>query len=87
MVQMVKKPAQFVSISKLSTFPDLSFMPTGGVTPDNVATYLMLESVCAVGGSWLTPRGLLVHKRWDELCKLAGDSVAKVIQVSEERST
>jgi 2-dehydro-3-deoxyphosphogluconate aldolase/(4S)-4-hydroxy-2-oxoglutarate aldolase len=67
-------------------FPDLSFMPTGGITPDNVATYLMLESVCAVGGSWLTPRGLLMHKKWDELCQLAGDSVARVIQVSEERS-
>ncbi|MGI9314769.1 MAG: bifunctional 4-hydroxy-2-oxoglutarate aldolase/2-dehydro-3-deoxy-phosphogluconate aldolase [Luminiphilus sp.] len=68
-------------------FPELSFMPTGGITPDNVATYLRLESVCAVGGSWLTPRELLVHKRWDELCQLAGDSVARVAEVSEEKST
>ena len=68
-------------------FPELSFMPTGGITPDNVSTYLRLESVCAVGGSWLTPRELLVHKRWDELCQLAGDSVARVAEVSEEKST
>lgn len=68
-------------------FPELSFMPTGGITPDNVSTYLRLESVCAVGGSWLTPRELLIHKRWDEICQLAGDSVARVAQVSEEKST
>ena len=68
-------------------FPELSFMPTGGITPDNVSTYLRLESVCAVGGSWLTPRELLIHKRWDELCQLAGDSVARVAEVSEEKST
>ena len=68
-------------------FPELSFMPTGGITPDNVATYLRLESVCAVGGSWLTPRELLIHKRWDEICQLAGDSVARVAQVSEAKLT
>ena len=68
-------------------FPELSFMPTGGITPDNVSTYLRLESVCVVGGSWLTPRELLIHKRWDELCQLAGDSVARVAEVSEEKST
>ena len=68
-------------------FPELSFMPTGGITPDNVSSYLRLESVCAVGGSWLTPRELLIHKRWDEICQLAGDSVARVAQVSEEKST
>jgi 2-dehydro-3-deoxyphosphogluconate aldolase/(4S)-4-hydroxy-2-oxoglutarate aldolase len=68
-------------------FPELSFMPTGGITPDNVSTYLRLESVCAVGGSWLTPRELLIHKKWDELCQLAGDSVARVAEVSEEKTT
>ena len=63
-------------------FPDISFMPTGGVTPHNVATYLQLQNVCAVGGSWLTPRELLMDQKWEALYQLATDSVAQVNQVS-----
>jgi len=32
---------------------DLSFMPTGGVKPDNMADYLALPSVYGVGGTWI----------------------------------
>jgi len=63
-------------------FPDINFMPTGGVTPHNVATYLQLQNVCAVGGSWLTPRELLMDQKWEALYQLATDSVAQVNQVS-----
>lgn len=34
--------------------PDLSFMPTGGVSTANMRTYLALENVPCVGGSWIT---------------------------------
>jgi 2-dehydro-3-deoxyphosphogluconate aldolase / (4S)-4-hydroxy-2-oxoglutarate aldolase len=37
----------------LPVYPDLSFMPTGGITPDNVRDYLSLPSVVACGGSWM----------------------------------
>ena len=36
-------------------FPDVEFMPSGGVTPSTAAQYLALPSVFAVGGSWLVP--------------------------------
>ena len=39
--------------------PRGEFMPTGGITPDNVSAYLRLSNVCAVGGSWLSPRSRL----------------------------
>ncbi len=32
----------------------IKFMPTGGVTPDNVREYLAIPEVAAVGGTWLT---------------------------------
>ena len=35
--------------------PDISFMPTGGITPDNAGDYLRLPNVTCVGGSWITP--------------------------------
>ncbi|PRP98587.1 bifunctional 4-hydroxy-2-oxoglutarate aldolase/2-dehydro-3-deoxy-phosphogluconate aldolase [Enhygromyxa salina] len=37
----------------LGPFGDLRFCPTGGITADNMAEWLMLESVTCVGGSWL----------------------------------
>ena len=62
-------------------FPEISFMPTGGITPDNVASYLRLKNVTAVGGSWLTPQQLLIEQRWEELRQVAADSAANVAQI------
>ena len=42
-----------------AVFPGLRFMPTGGIGVGNLADYLGLPSVLAVGGSWLTPRPLV----------------------------
>ena len=63
-------------------FPDINFMPTGGVMPHNVAAYLQLNNVCAVGGSWLTPRDLLIDQQWEAVFQLAADSVTQVTQMS-----
>ena len=67
-------------------FPNVNFMPTGGVTPDNVANYFQLENVCAVGGSWLTPRELLMGQQWEALYQSAADSVAQVTAISRGAS-
>jgi 2-dehydro-3-deoxyphosphogluconate aldolase/(4S)-4-hydroxy-2-oxoglutarate aldolase len=37
-------------------FGEVGFMPTGGIGPDNLADYLKLPAVRAVGGSWMVPR-------------------------------
>ena len=57
-------------------FPEVRFMPTGGITPDNVSDYLSLSNVCAVGGSWLSPRSLIEDQRWEEIVQLARSTVA-----------
>ncbi len=36
-------------------FRDMRFMPTGGISADNLAAWLALPQVLACGGSWLTP--------------------------------
>lgn len=36
-------------------FPQVRFIPTGGITPDNVGAYLSLPNVAAVGASWMVP--------------------------------
>jgi len=56
------------------------FMPTGGVNPDNLESYLKLETVAAVGGTWIAKRQDLMDGRWEEIrnrCVAALELVAK----------
>ena len=57
-----------------SPFPDLVFCPTGGVSPDNAASYLNLPNVICVGGSWVTPAELVGKKDYAQIEKLARDA-------------
>lgn len=34
-------------------YPDLRFMPTGGISQDNVGEYLAFDKIIACGGSWM----------------------------------
>jgi 2-dehydro-3-deoxyphosphogluconate aldolase / (4S)-4-hydroxy-2-oxoglutarate aldolase len=49
---LVGGPAFIKAVSPV--FPDVKFVPTGGVTADNLADYLALPSVLACGGTWIT---------------------------------
>ena len=43
------------------------FMPTGGVTTDNVKNYLALKEVAAVGGTWLGKADLIAAGEWTKI--------------------
>ncbi|KAA0024560.1 bifunctional 4-hydroxy-2-oxoglutarate aldolase/2-dehydro-3-deoxy-phosphogluconate aldolase [Antrihabitans cavernicola] len=47
------------------------FCPTGGINPDNAASYLALKNVGCVGGSWITPADVLAARDWDRVTELA----------------
>ncbi|WP_338889509.1 bifunctional 4-hydroxy-2-oxoglutarate aldolase/2-dehydro-3-deoxy-phosphogluconate aldolase [Rhodococcus sovatensis] len=51
--------------------PNLTFCPTGGISPANVADYLRLANVACVGGSWLTPRKMVSERNWSAITDLA----------------
>ena len=55
-------------------------MPTGGVNPGNLESYLSLETVAAVGGTWIAKKQDLSDGRWEDIanrCKAALKLVAK----------
>jgi 2-dehydro-3-deoxyphosphogluconate aldolase/(4S)-4-hydroxy-2-oxoglutarate aldolase len=54
-----------------ATYPDVGFIPTGGVDASNVADYLAVSSVVACGGSWLVRPELVRQGRFDEIERLA----------------
>jgi 2-dehydro-3-deoxyphosphogluconate aldolase/(4S)-4-hydroxy-2-oxoglutarate aldolase len=54
-----------------SVFSDIGFVPTGGVSASNLADYLAVPNVVAVGGSWLTPAKAIAEGRFGEITRLA----------------
>jgi 2-dehydro-3-deoxyphosphogluconate aldolase/(4S)-4-hydroxy-2-oxoglutarate aldolase len=57
------------------------FIPTGGVNLDNLAAYLALDCVAAVGGTWIAKKEDLAAGNWAEIrdrCKKAVEIVAQV---------
>lgn len=57
-------------------FPQVSFVPTGGVGPGNLGDYLSIPSVVAVGGSWMVAKDLVVAGKFEEITHLTRDAVA-----------
>jgi 2-dehydro-3-deoxyphosphogluconate aldolase/(4S)-4-hydroxy-2-oxoglutarate aldolase len=46
-------------------FGSVRFIPTGGVSADNLAEYLREPAVLAVGGSWMVAADLLRARAWE----------------------
>ena len=55
-------------------FPDVTFCPTGGVTPTSAPDFLALPNVGCVGGSWLTPPAMVKAGDWQEITALSLDA-------------
>jgi 2-dehydro-3-deoxyphosphogluconate aldolase/(4S)-4-hydroxy-2-oxoglutarate aldolase len=58
-----------------SVFREMRFMPTGGVSAENLSEFLALPSVIACGGSWLTPKESIAAGDYDAITKLAREAV------------
>lgn len=75
------------AIAALSApFPDVRFMPTGGVGPKNLGDYLRLPAVCCVGGSWMVPRQAMREGQWSQVTDLCRQAFDQVHQLSEART-
>ena len=59
-------------------FGHVTFCPTGGIGPKNVADYLALSNVATVGGSWVTPGSAMAQKDWAAIEALATETVSMI---------
>ncbi len=76
-------PAEYCGGVKLlnafnGPFKGVKFCPTGGISADNMHSYLNLENVLCVGGSWLTPKNLIQNKEWDKITEICKRSLAGI---------
>ena len=60
-------------------YSTMRFMPTGGVTEENLNTYLAYNKIVCCGGSWIVPANLLAAEDWAGITKLCRTAVDKML--------
>lgn len=63
-------------------YPDMQFMPTGGVGLDNIHDYLHLSNVVACGGSWMLTTQLIKDRQWQKI----GELIRQAVQHTHRQS-
>ncbi|HOW65783.1 MAG TPA: bifunctional 4-hydroxy-2-oxoglutarate aldolase/2-dehydro-3-deoxy-phosphogluconate aldolase [Candidatus Paceibacterota bacterium] len=66
----------------------IRFMPTGGIQPGNLESYLRVATVAAVGGTWIAKKEDLAGAQWEAIrgrCQAARAMAAKVRNYSADR--
>lgn len=65
-------------------FSQVRFVPTGGVSTDNLADYLRLPNVEAVGGSWMVKPSLFADGDFDAVTDLTRAAATAVADIRQE---
>ena len=60
-------------------YSTMRFMPTGGVTEENLNTYLAYNKIVCCGGSWIVPANLLNAEDWAGITKLCRTAIDKML--------
>jgi len=62
-------------------FPELRFIPTGGIKLEHAAQYLQHPKIHAIGGSWMAKRLMISQGQFDEITRMAKEASDLVKQV------
>ena len=65
-------------------FPQLRFIPTGGIKLENAAEYLQSKKIVAVGGSWIAKRQMIADGKFDEIARMAKEASDVVKQIRHQ---
>jgi 2-dehydro-3-deoxyphosphogluconate aldolase / (4S)-4-hydroxy-2-oxoglutarate aldolase len=57
-------------------YRDARFVPSGGIGPAELADYLAIPQVVAVGGSWMVPRDKIARGEFADIAALVAEAVA-----------
>lgn len=61
-------------------YTTLKFMPTGGITADNVARYLAFDRIVACGGSWMVKADMIGSGDFEGITRLCREAVRSMLQ-------
>lgn len=65
--------------SVCAPYSTMRFMPTGGVTADNLNTYLAYNKIVCCGGSWIVPNKMLEEENWAGITALCREAIDKML--------
>jgi len=60
---------------------NLQYMPLGGLSEENMVSWLEMPQILAIGGSWIAPSQLIADRNWDEIARRADRAIAMRDQV------
>jgi len=66
-------------------FPEVRFVPTGGITPRNLGDYARQPNVVACGGSWIASRDAISARKFDDIAAAAREAWAIVRAARRQR--
>ena len=61
-------------------FPQVSFVPTGGISASNLAEWITQPFIRSVGGSWMITTQLVQEGHWEEITRLSAHALQIVKQ-------
>lgn len=62
----------------LSVYRNISLMPTGGITLENMKEYLAIDRVFCCGGTWLAPESMMAEGDWQGIEKRVKTAVTSL---------
>jgi len=60
-------------------FPNIKFMPTGGISEENMMDYLSFSPIIACGGSWMVKREYITNKEFEKIKLQTKKAVEKML--------
>ncbi|QEE17490.1 bifunctional 4-hydroxy-2-oxoglutarate aldolase/2-dehydro-3-deoxy-phosphogluconate aldolase [Promethearchaeum syntrophicum] len=62
-------------------YHEIKFIPTGGITLENLDLYVKLTNVAGIGGSFLAPKRLILEDNWDEIALICTKAI-KIVELA-----
>ena len=60
-------------------YPSMSYIPTGGISTQNIARYISFEKVIACGGSWMVKAELIKAGDFDKITELCREAIFSLL--------
>ncbi len=60
-------------------YPQIKFMPTGGISAKNLNDYLSFDKIIACGGSWMVDTSLINKGEFDKITELTKEAVTQML--------
>lgn len=74
-------PSMLKNVAAPYLHTGIRFNPTGGVSMDNLADWLAIPEVAAVGGTWIATRADIAAGNWSKITANARAAVARIAEI------